>query len=153
MIFIWYYVNILHNEIKGEITLKKSILKKTIISTSIILTLSSMMVFAATLMTYSGTGIRGKYSVNSFTTSSTKTVYINHTNTAWNNVASSSKYMEVQVHKRNAIGIYSATGMQFNVSGVSSKTQSYSIAAGTYKLYFHAPVNPAAADISGSVTD
>lgn len=133
--------------------MKKTLLKKTIIITSMLLMFSSMMVFAATLMTYNGSGIRGKYSVNNFSVNSTKTIYINHTNSSWNNVASSSKYMEVQVHKRNAIGLYSATGMQFNVYGTSSKTQAYSVGSGTYKLYFHAPVNPAAADIYGSVTD
>ena len=133
--------------------MKKTLVKKTIIITSMLLVFSSIAVFAATLMTYNGSGIRGKYSVNNFSVNSTKTIYINHRNNSWNNVAASSKVMEVQVHKRNSIGLYNSTGMQFTVSGTSSKTQAYSIGSGTYKLYFHAPYNPAAADISGSVTD
>lgn len=133
--------------------MKKNLFNKTIVASCIALTLSTVSVFAATLMSYRGTEIRGKYSVNSFSTNSTQTVKINHSNDSWNNVPSSAQYMQVQVCKKKRVGFYGKTGMQFNASGVGSTTQSYSVAPGTYKLYFHAPVNPAAADISGYVSN
>lgn len=59
--------------------------------------------------------------------------------------------MEVQIHKKGVFG-YSATGTTMYTSGTGRSTKSFTIPSGDYKLYFHAPISPASASISGNVT-
>ncbi|MGL5531123.1 MAG: hypothetical protein ACRC17_08450 [Culicoidibacterales bacterium] len=131
--------------------MNKKIVNGFVFLCSTFIVLSSVTVFAATLLTYSGTGIRGWYSVNNFVTNSQKTITISHTNSSWN-VPTASQIMEVQIHKKGAV-FYSATGQTMTTSGTGRTQRSFSIPSGDYKLYFHAPASSAAASISGSVTD
>lgn len=110
--------------------------------------LGTTTAMAANLMTYEGWGIRGKYSVSSF--SNTGTFYVDHTNVAWNNVPSASQKMEVQAHLSTWYGY--SNQQSITTTGTSTTTLTYSdLPTGTYKLYFYAPIDPAAADIKGTV--
>lgn len=124
--------------------------KIIILSFCAFIILSTSTVFAKTLMTYNGTGIRGKYSVNSFNTKNGK-FSVTHTNSSWNNVGSSYKRMQVQAHKKTWRGYSNQQTRE--VYGTGTKTLYYNVTSGTYKLYFHAPHRPAAANIRGSVNN
>lgn len=132
----------------------KKLLKRFTFIFCIIMIFSSITAFAATtLLSYNGTGIGGKYSVNSFSLSDTTSITINHNTSAWTNCSpSASPTLNIQVRKKNIVGLYAETGNEFSKTGTGSTSMSYSLNSGTYKLYFYTNHATAKADIDGSVT-
>lgn len=132
----------------------KKLLNKFIITFCAIMTFSSVTAFAATtILTYDGTGIGGKISVNSFTLSSTTTVTINHTTSAWTGVSSgSTPTLKIQVRKKNLAGLYTNTGNEFQKTGTGSTSKSYSLGSDNYKLYFYTSHSTTKANINVYVT-
>ncbi|GKX66887.1 hypothetical protein [Inconstantimicrobium mannanitabidum] len=133
------------------------ILKKISLITCSLMILLSVVAFAAgqTLLTYYGTGIRGRESVNSWSfTDAGKSIRINHTNEEWYEGGSGQQDMKVSVKRKDILGAYHYYG-NCNVifSGVGSFTKDFWINdKGTFKLYFEATEGASCADIHGSVT-
>lgn len=120
-------------------------------------TLLSLTTFAAsprsTLLTYSGSNIRSKASVNTFTISGDRTVTVHHRTSSWTSY-DPGVYLKVALQKKGFLG-YGDVGSK-NYYGITSGTQVHSIAKGTYRLYFTAYTSTGSgvsgATISGSVT-
>lgn len=107
----------------------------------VIVMLSTTTVFAATtLLSYDGTGIRGKDSVHSFELSKKSTITVKHTTTDIGSIGgkSPSNYsIVVSLLKKNNL-FYNSTGDDFTVKGIKSKNATWTKSAGTYKLHFQA---------------
>ena len=103
----------------------KKKLNKVLISMSLMLILLTSIAFASSnRMTYKGSDIGGKQSVSSFSLKSSTKVTINHSTTAWNNVAASAKKLNVAVQQKHWYGYTNYGKDNFNVSGVANKTVS-----------------------------
>lgn len=106
----------------------------------VIVMLSTTTVFAATtLLSYDGSGIRSKDSVNSFSLSKKTTITVKHTTTDIKSIGSKSPSnysIIVSLKKKNNL-FYTLTGDDFTVKGITSKNTTWTKSAGTYKLYFH----------------
>lgn len=108
----------------------------------IILLVSTAFAYAATnLMTYNGTGIRQKSSVNSFTLSKSTAFTVKHSTTGvkyiGNNSPSNYKLI-IYLQKKNGLQ-YSNTGDSFSLKGTGNKSKSWTKGKGTYRLYFQSP--------------
>lgn len=126
--------------------------------------LSTVSAFAATtLMTYNGTEIRNKDSVNTFSLSGTTTITLNHKTTAWTgkgDLSNNECKITINLLKKGTIG-YSDTGDSVTYVGVNSssyKTKSWTKASGTYRLHFKTGVTREmgsyyypGADINGNI--
>lgn len=104
---------------------------------------------AATLDTYAGTGIRGWYSVDSFNVTKGY-FYVDHNNIRWNQPVG--QQMDIQAMQSVWYG-YETKGIQSTYGTGWTYNLTFTVPNGTYKLYFHAPIDPAAADIEGTVRD
>ncbi len=114
----------------------------------------TVSVFASsTLLTYSGSGIRGKLSVNSFTLNNKTTVTLKHTNKSWSYVVSDDAIMDVTFYRKGLLGHYSATAYKMRTYGTGTTTQTFPLPKDTYKLYFNTIRQGASANISGTVTN
>lgn len=131
----------------------KNKLNKIITIVCFLMICTTMTAFAATtLLTYNGTGIGGKFSVNSFNISSNSNITINHNTTAWSGVGPASTLtLTIRIYQKNSLGLYSSTKDYFTCTGVGSNKATFNINSGTYKLYFSSNMSAAAADINGTV--
>lgn len=130
----------------------KKKLNKVLISTSLILILLTSIAFASSnRMTYSGSNIGGIRSISSFSLKSSTKITVNHNTTAWNNVAASAKKLNVAVQQKHWYGYTNYGKDNFNVSGIASKSASYKIPSGTYKLYFYVTSSNGKCSINGNV--
>lgn len=112
--------------------------------------LGSVTAFASSLMTYNGSGIRGKYSIGTFSINSNdSTFYVDHSQ-SWN--YGGTQVMDITAYKQNWAGSYSSNQGTETASGDGSFTLTFSEKpSGVYKLYFGAEGSYNAADISGEV--
>lgn len=122
----------------------------------IVLIIFSTVAFAASSrMTYSGTGILDKDSVNNFKLSKQTKITVNHKTSGFHNT-NTERTMGVTISlRKKGTFLYSATGDSFSVNGIRSYSKSWTKDAGTYKLHFatygaYRGITPTA-DISGSV--
>lgn len=125
-------------------------MKKFIKTAALIFTLSlgiSTTVNAATAITYKGFGIRGKQSVQSWSTSSRKRYTVNHNQKP--NPGSGSVGFKVSVVNRVWIG--ATTYASSTYYGETSGKFSVDLNPGTYGLYFNT-TSSGSYDIWGSVT-
>lgn len=107
---------------------------------------------AATILKYDGTGIGGKFSVNSFTLSSNSNVTVNHNTTKWSGVGpQATPTLTIRLYQKNSLGLYTSTKDYLTCTGVGSNQATFNINSGTYKLYFSSNMSSAAADINGNV--
>lgn len=124
------------------------------IGACLLICMASTTVFAAstTLMTYNGSDIWSKPSVSTFKLTKTTSVTVNHTTSKWTvnytGSETSKLKMQVKIQKKGSV-IYSDTVNAMNVYGVSSKSSSWSMIKGTYRLYFY--TTDGKANIKGSV--
>jgi hypothetical protein len=122
-----------------------------------VLLLCTMVTYAAstTLMTYSGTGIRDKASVKTFTLSSTTTITVHHTTTGFEKNLPVTKYVEISLLRKTGFSFYK-TGDSFCVYEANSGSKSWRKDSGTYRLNFRTYGSYqgewAGANIRGSVT-
>ena len=102
-----------------------------------VLLLCTMVTYAAstTLMTYSGTGIRDKASVKTFTLSSTTTITVHHTTTGFEKNLPVTKYVEISLLRKTGFSFYK-TGDSFCVYEANSGSKSWRKDSGTYRLNF-----------------
>lgn len=127
--------------------------KKTnifISSVCLILIFTTISAFAFnTLMTYNGSGIRGKWSVGTFSiNSNNSTFYVSHTQKWW---YGGIQKMDITAYKQTIFGYTTNTGTAV-VNGDGTFTITFSSKpSGVYKLYFMAEDSVNCADISGSV--
>ena len=99
-------------------------------------------------MTYSGTGIWSWRSVNSWSTSTTRSYTVRHNQTRWS--AGASTVLNVAIARQNLIG--STIVSSRNFSGTSNGTFTSSLTSGTYFLRFESNERTKTFDINGSVT-
>lgn len=104
-----------------------------------ILLKSTTVAFAAstTLMTYNGTEIRAKASVQNFKLTNQTTITIDHNQTidAAYKARESSCSMTVKLQKKGTIK-YNDTGDSVKTYGSGGFRKSYTKSSGTYRLYF-----------------
>lgn len=104
-----------------------------------ILLASTTVAFAAstTLMSYNGTGIRAKASVQNFKLTNQSTITIDHKQTidpAYK-ARESSCSMTVKLQRKGTV-VYSDTGDSVKTYGSGGFKKSYTKSSGTYRLYF-----------------
>lgn len=108
-----------------------------------ILLVSTTVAFAAstTLMSYEGTGIRAKASVQNFQLTKETKITINHDQTISPAYAprESVSSMTVKLQKKGTI-FYSDTGDSVKTYGSGGFIKSYTKSSGTYRLYFSSTV-------------
>ena len=119
----------------------KNICKKLSLAFLILSFFSATIVNATTTMTYSGTGIWSWRSVNSWSTSTTRSYTVRHNQTRRSAGAST---------MLNLIG--STIVSSRNFSGTSNGTFTSSLTSGTYFLRFESNERAKTFDINGSVT-
>lgn len=129
--------------------MKNTFFKRIVSISTIIMCFSTITAFAASSFTYDGYGIRGKRSVGRLTASTG--ISVKHTNSNWNVPNSSSQIMEVWADREVWWGW--STESKYSTSGSGTTYFDFSsLPSGTYSLYFHAPSNPASANINGSAS-
>ena len=126
----------------------KNIWKKLSLAFLILSFFSATVVNAATAMTYSGTGIWSWRSVNSWSTSTTRSYTVRHNQTRRS--AGASTMLNVAIARQNLIG--STIVSSRNFSGTSNGTFTSSFTSGTYFLRFESNERAKTFDINGSVT-
>lgn len=126
----------------------KNICKKLSLAFLILSFFSATVVNAATAMTYSGTGIWSWRSVNSWSTSTTRSYTVRHNLTRRS--AGASTVLNVAIARQNLIG--STIVSSRNFSGTSNGTFTSSLTSGTYFLRFESNERAKTFDINGSVT-
>lgn len=126
----------------------KNICKKLSLAFLILSFFSATVVNAATAMTYSGTGIWSWRSVNSWSTSTTRSYTVRHNQTRRS--AGASTMLNVAIARQNLIG--STIVSSRNFSGTSNGTFTSSLTSGTYFLRFESNERTKTFDINGSVT-
>lgn len=126
----------------------KNICKKLSLAFLILSFFSATIVNAATIMTYSGTGIWSWRSVNSWSTSTTRSYTVRHNQTRRS--AGASTMLNVAFARQNLIG--STIVSSRNFSGTSNGTFTSSLTSGTYFLRFESNERAKTFDINGSVT-
>lgn len=126
----------------------KNICKKLSLAFLILSFFSATVVNAATAMTYSGTGIWSWRSVNSWSTSTTRSYTVRHNQTRRS--AGASTVLNVAIARQNLIG--STIVSSRNFSGTSNGTFTSSLTSGTYFLRFESNERAKTFDINGSVT-
>lgn len=126
----------------------KNIWKKLSLAFLILSFFSATVVNAATAMTYSGTGIWSWRSVNSWSTSTTRSYTVRHNQTRRS--ARASTMLNVAIARQNLIG--STIVSSRNFSGTSNGTFTSSLTSGTYFLRFESNERAKTFDINGSVT-
>lgn len=126
----------------------KNICKKLSLAFLILSFFSATVVNAATAMTYSGTGIWSWRSVNSWSTSTTRSYTVRHNQTRRS--AGASTVLNVAIARQNLIG--STIVSSRNFSGTSNGTFTSSLTSGTYFLRFESNERTKTFDINGSVT-
>ncbi|UFH65825.1 hypothetical protein KQH81_04610 [Clostridium cadaveris] len=125
----------------------KSFLKKITVLTTIIICFSTITAFAVSSFTYNGSGIRGKRSVGRLTADSG--ISVSHTNSNWN--IPYGQTMEIWADRNVWWGW--STEQKETTKGEGTTNFDFSgLPSGTYSFYFHAPVDPACTDISGSAS-
>lgn len=129
--------------------MKKHLKKIVVFSTLYVCTLTTVAFAAGTSFTYSGTGIRGKRSVGRLTADSG--ISVTHTNSNWNHPGSTYQKMEIWADRDVWWGWSTEKTKTTYGSGTTNFTFT-GLPKGTYSLYFHAPEEPACADISGSAS-
>lgn len=104
-----------------------------------ILLASTFVAFAASteLLSYNGTGIRSKASVQNFKLTKETTITINHNQTVNPAYQMREPYcsMKVSLQKKGTI-FYSDTGDSVTTYGSGGFKRSYTKSSGTYRLYF-----------------
>lgn len=126
----------------------KNMCKKLSVTLLILSFFSTTFVSATTAITYNGTGIWSWRSVNSWSTSSTRSHTVRHNQTRRS--AGASTILNVAIVKQNLIG--SSVVSSKNFSGNSSGTLTSSLSSGTYFLRFESNERAKTFDINGSVT-
>ncbi|EGP5482952.1 hypothetical protein CUM87_13360 [Enterococcus faecium] len=126
----------------------KNICKKLSLAFLILSFFSAKIVNATTIMTYSGTGIWSWRSVNSWSTSTTRSYTVRHNQTRRS--AGASTMLNVAIARQNLIG--STIVSSRNFSGTSNGTFTSSFTSGTYFLRFESNERAKTFDINGSVT-
>lgn len=126
----------------------KNICKKLSLAFLILSFFSATIVNATTIMTYSGTGIWSWRSVNSWSTSTTRSYTVRHNQTRRS--AGASTVLNVAIARQNLIG--STIVSSRNFSGTSNGTFTSSLTSGTYFLQFESNERTKTFDINGSVT-
>ena len=126
----------------------KNICKKLSLAFLILSFFSAIIVYATTIMTYSGTGIWSWRSVNSWSTSTTRSYTVRHNQTRRS--AGASTMLNVAIARQNLIG--STIVSSRNFSGTSNGTFTSSLTSGTYFLRFESNERAKTFDINGSVT-
>lgn len=126
----------------------KNICKKLSLAFLILSFFSATIVNATTTMTYSGTGIWSWRSVNSWSTSTTRSYTVRHNQTRRS--AGASTMLNVAIARQNLIG--STIVSSRNFSGTSNGTFTSSFTSGTYFLRFESNERAKTFDINGSVT-
>lgn len=125
----------------------KSFYKKITVLTTIIICFSTITAFAVSSFTYNGSGIRGKRSIGRLTADSG--ISVSHTNSNWN--IPYGQKMEIWADRNVWWGW--STEQKETTEGEGTTNIDFSgLPSGTYSFYFHAPVDPACADISGSAS-
>ncbi len=125
----------------------KNICKKLSLA-FLILSFFATVVNATTAITYSGTGIWSWRSVNSWSTSTTRSYTVRHNQTRRS--AGASTVLNVAIARQNLIG--STIVSSRNFSGTSNGTFTSSLTSGTYFLRFESNERAKTFDINGSVT-
>lgn len=126
----------------------KNICKKLSLAFLILSFFSATIVNDTTIMTYSGTGIWSWRSVNSWSTSTTRSYTVRHNQTRRS--AGASTVLNVAIARQNLIG--STIVSSRNFSGTSNGTFTSSLTSGTYFLRFESNERAKTFDINGSVT-
>lgn len=126
----------------------KNICKKLSLAFLILSFFSATIVNATTIMTYSGTGIWSWRSVNSWSTSTTRSYTVRHNQTRRS--AGASTMLNVAIARQNLIG--STIVSSRNFSETSNGTFTSSFTSGTYFLRFESNERAKTFDINGSVT-
>lgn len=126
----------------------KNICKKLSLAFLILSFFSATIVNDTTIMTYSGTGIWSWRSVNSWSTSTTRSYTVRHNQTRRS--AGASTMLNVAIARQNLIG--STIVSSRNFSGTSNGTFTSSLTSGTYFLRFESNERANTFDINGSVT-
>lgn len=126
----------------------KNICKKLSLAFLILSFFSATIVNATTIITYSGTGIWSWRSVNSWSTSTTRSYTVRHNQTRRS--AGASTMLNVAIARQNLIG--STIVSSRNFSGTSNGTFTSSLTSGTYFLRFESNERAKTFDINGSVT-
>ncbi len=110
----------------------KNICKKLSLAFLILSFFSATIVNDTTIMTYSGTGIWSWRSINSWSTSTTRSYTVRHNQTRRS--AGASTMLNVAIARQNLIG--STIVSSRNFSGTSNGTFTSSLTSGTYFLRF-----------------
>lgn len=126
----------------------KNICKKLSLAFLILSFFSATIVNATAIMTYSGTGIWSWRSVNSWSTSTTRSYTVRHNQTRRS--AGASIMLNVAIARQNLIG--STIVSSRNFSGTSNGTFTSSLTSGTYFVRFESNERAKIFDINGSVT-
>ncbi|EGP5363209.1 hypothetical protein DSH74_12420 [Enterococcus faecium] len=126
----------------------KNICKKLSLAFLILSFFSATIVNDTTIMTYSGTGIWSWRSINSWSTSTTRSYTVRHNQTRRS--AGASTMLNVAIARQNLIG--STIVSSRNFSGTSNGTFTSSLTSGTYFLRFESNERAKTFDINGSVT-
>lgn len=126
----------------------KNICKKLSLAFLILSFFSATIVNDTTIMTYSGTGIWSWRSINSWSTSTTRSYTVRHNQTRRS--AGASTVLNVAIARQNLIG--STIVSSRNFSGTSNGTFTSSLTSGTYFLRFESNERAKTFDINGSVT-
>lgn len=127
--------------------MRKNFFSKLISLSTLFLCLMTVVAFANSSFTYNGYGIRGKRSIGRLT--ATTGISVSHTNSNWNMPVD--QEMEIRAER----DVWWGWSKEASYSTYGNGTTNFNfteLPSGTYSLYFHAPNNPAAADISGSAT-
>lgn len=106
-----------------------------------LMVVTSTMVFATTtLMTYSGTDIRNKASLQNFTLSKQTDITVKHRTVAVKGVDGYTGTVKLTIYlqKKNSLGLYKNTGDSFYLKGTQpqSKDKTWTKGSGTYRLLF-----------------
>ncbi len=125
----------------------KNICKKLSLAFLILSFFSATVVNATTAITYSGTGIWSWRSVNSWSTSTTRSYTVRHNQTRRS--AGASTVLNVASARQNLIG--STIVSSRNFSGTSNGTFTSSLTSGTYFLRFESNERAKTFDINVSV--
>lgn len=116
------------------------LLKVTTFLLCFILLASTVVAFAASaeLLSYNGTGIRSKASVNNFKLTKETTITIDHNQTVNPAYQMREPYcsMTVSLQKKGTF-FYSDTGDSVTTEGSGGFVKSYKKSSGTYRLYFY----------------
>ena len=120
----------------SKLRFKKKLSNIIIISICIVLLCPMLQAFAAstTLLTYSGKGIRGKDSVNTFSLTKNTDIKITHNTTGWVGIDGRNKddlYVKISVKEKGLL-FYNETGNSFKVYGIGKRTKTFTEGKGFF---------------------